>query len=173
VPGDTFLTVRRRREAPAVKRKGRTKAQVKDKLREVVEDLAAGVTAAEGYTVQDAINDFLDQGMKGKSPETVSNYLSLASHHLMPYLGAARLKKLTADELDTWMDGRAADDPGPGGPAAGPGKTRQPAPAGRLRGRVPAGRGPHRGGPRPHWADVDLDEGTVAVYRSASSLPEI
>ncbi len=92
-----------------VKRKGRTKAQVKDKLREVVEDLAAGVTAAEGYTVADAIGDFLDQGMKGKSPETVSNYRSLADHHLIPQLGAARLKKLTADELDRWMDERAAE----------------------------------------------------------------
>ena len=96
---------RRRR----VKRKGRTKAQVKDKLREVVEDLAAGVTAAEGYTVADAISDFLDQGMKGKSAETVSNYRSLADHHLIPQLGAARLKKLTADELDTWMDDRAEE----------------------------------------------------------------
>jgi hypothetical protein len=58
--------------------RGRTKAQVKDKLREVVEDLAAGVTAAEDYTVADAIGDFLDQGVKGKSAETISNYRSLA-----------------------------------------------------------------------------------------------
>jgi Phage integrase, N-terminal SAM-like domain len=87
-----------------VKRKGRTKARVKDKFREVVEDLPAGVTAAEGYTVADAISDFLDQGMKGKSAETVGNYRSLAGNHLIPYLGAAKLKKLTADELDTWMD---------------------------------------------------------------------
>jgi integrase len=92
-----------------VKRKGRTKAQVKDKLREVVEDLEAGVTAAEGYTVQAAISDFLDQGMKGKSPETISNYRSLADHHLIPHLGAAKLKKLTADDLDRWMDGRASE----------------------------------------------------------------
>lgn len=92
-----------------VKRKGRTKAQVRDKLREVVEDLEAGVTAAEGYTVADAISDFLDQGMKGKSPETISNYRSLADHHLIPQLGAAKLKKLTADELDHWMDGRATE----------------------------------------------------------------
>ena len=35
-----------------VKRKGRTKAQVKDKLREVVEDLAAGVTADEGKSAE-------------------------------------------------------------------------------------------------------------------------
>ena len=45
--------------------------------------------------------------MKGKSPETVSNYRSLADHHLIPQLGAARLKRLTADELDMWMDERA------------------------------------------------------------------
>jgi integrase len=92
-----------------VKRKGRTKAQVKDKLREVVDDLEAGVTAAENYTVQDAVNDFLDQGMKGKSPETIGNYRSIADHHLIPYIGAARLKKLTADELDRWIDERAQE----------------------------------------------------------------
>jgi hypothetical protein len=42
---------RRRR----VKRKGRTKAQVKDKLREAVADLEAGVTTDAGYTVKDAV----------------------------------------------------------------------------------------------------------------------
>jgi integrase len=92
-----------------VKRKGRTKAQVKDKLREVVEDLEAGVTAAEGYTVADAVNDFLDQGTKGKAKETIDNYRSLANHHLIPHIGGARLKKLTAGELDKWMDERAGE----------------------------------------------------------------
>lgn len=57
----------------------------------------------------EAVSDFLDQGMKGKSPETISNYRSLAGHRLIPYPGAARLKKLTADELDSWMDGRAEE----------------------------------------------------------------
>lgn len=98
-------TGRRRR----VKRKGRTKAEVKDKLREVVDDLEAGVSAAASYTVQDAVADFLDHGMKGKSPQTVANYRSIADHHLIPYLGAAIIKKLTADELDTWLDDRAEE----------------------------------------------------------------
>src|ERR1700728_506820 len=92
-----------------VKRKGRTKAQVKDKLREVVDDLEAGVTATENYTVQQAVEDFLDQGMKGKAQETIDNYRSIANHHLIPYIGAARLKKLTADELDKWIDERAEE----------------------------------------------------------------
>jgi integrase len=92
-----------------VKRKGRTKAEVKDKLREVVADLEAGVSAAASYTVQEAVADFLDLGMKGKSPGTVANYRSIADHHLIPFIGAANLKKLTADELDTWLDDRAEE----------------------------------------------------------------
>jgi integrase len=98
-------TGRRRR----VKRKGRTKAEVKDKLREVVDDLEAGVSAAASYTVQEAVADFLNHGMKGKSPQTVANYRSIADHHLIPFIGAANLKKLTADELDTWLDDRAEE----------------------------------------------------------------
>src|SRR5215467_5755196 len=92
-----------------VKRKGRTKTEVKDKLREVVDDLEAGVSAAANYTVQAAVEDFLDHGMKGKSPQTAANYRSIANHHLIPFIGAAKLKKLTADELDTWLDNRAEE----------------------------------------------------------------
>ena len=47
--------------------------------------------------------------MKGKSPETVSNYRSLADHHLIPYLGAAKLKKLTANGLDKSIGDRAEE----------------------------------------------------------------
>ena len=92
-----------------VKRKGRTKAQVKDKLREVVDDLEEGIATAADYTVQDAVTEFLDQGMKGKAKTTIDNYRSMADSHLIPQLGAARLKKLTADELDKWMDERAKE----------------------------------------------------------------
>lgn len=197
-----------------VKRKGRTKAQVRDKLREVVEDLEAGVTAAEGYTVADAISDFLDQGMKGKSAETISNYRSLADHHLIPYLGAAKLKKLTADELDRWMDERAAELSNrtlrlvhqilerairhaqardkvrrnvaslilvPEGQEGRPSKAMTLDQAVQVLDQVGPG-SEHRlaayvvvsllAGVRTEearaltWAEVDLDEGTVAVYRS-------
>ena len=52
-----------------VKRKGKTKAQVKDKLREAVADLEAGVTTDAGYTVQDAVTDFLEKGLKGRTKQ--------------------------------------------------------------------------------------------------------
>jgi integrase len=92
-----------------IKRKGRTKAQVKDKLRDVVDDLEIGVSAAANYTVQEAVQDFPDHGMKGKSQQTVANYRSIANHLLIPFIGAAKLKRLTADELDTWLDERAEE----------------------------------------------------------------
>jgi hypothetical protein len=92
-----------------VKRKARTKAQVKDKLREVVDDLEAGVTAKAGYTVAEAISDFLDHGMKGKAATTLANYRSLADNHITPHLGTVKLKELTADHLDIWMDERAEE----------------------------------------------------------------
>lgn len=92
-----------------VKRKGKTKAQVKDKLREVVDDLEAGVRAETRYTVKDAVNDFLNKGLKGKCKATIDNYRSMATHHLIPQIGATKLQQLTADQLDEWMDERAEE----------------------------------------------------------------
>jgi integrase len=92
-----------------IKRKGKTKTQVKNKLREVVDDLEAGVRAEAGYTVKDAVNDFLDKGLKGKSKATIDNYRSLATHNLLPQIGATKLQALTADQLDEWMDERAEE----------------------------------------------------------------
>jgi integrase len=92
-----------------VKRKGKTKAQVKDKLREVVDNLEAGVRAEARYTVTDAVNDFLNKGLKGKSTATIDNYRSLATHHLIPHIGTIKLQQLTADQLDEWMDDRAEE----------------------------------------------------------------
>src|ERR1700722_551390 len=47
--------------------------------------------------------------MKGKAQGTIDNYRSIARHHLIPYIGAAKLKKLTAHDLDTWIDERAEE----------------------------------------------------------------
>ena len=87
---------RRRR----VKRKGKTKTQVKDELREAVADLEAGVTTDAKYTGEDAVNDFLAKGLKGRSKGTIDNYRSLADHNVIPQIGGIKLKELTADQLD-------------------------------------------------------------------------
>ena len=92
-----------------VKRRGRTKAEVKDKLKEAVADLEAGVTTDAKYTVEDAVNDFLAKGLKGRAKSTIDNYRSIAAHNVIPQLGSIKLKELTADHLDDWLDERAEE----------------------------------------------------------------
>ena len=85
-----------------VKRRAKTKTLVKDKLREAVADLEAGVTTDAKYSVEDAANDFLAKGLKGRSKGTIYNYRSLVRSSIVPQLGGKRLKELTADELCPW-----------------------------------------------------------------------
>ena len=53
------------------------------------------------------MNDFLAKGLKGRSKTTIDNYRSLAGHNLIPQIGGIKLKELTADQLDDWLDARA------------------------------------------------------------------
>ena len=92
-----------------VKGRAKTKAQVKDKLKEAVADLEAGVTTDAKYTVEDAVNDFLAKGLKGRSITTIDCYRSLADHNVIPQIGGIKLKQLTADQLDDWLDERAEE----------------------------------------------------------------
>jgi integrase len=88
-----------------IKRRGRTKAAVKEKLIEVVEGLETGLKPAEGYTVRDAVNDWLDKGLKGRDANTQTTNRILAEQHVIPLIGATKLKELTADHVDEWLDG--------------------------------------------------------------------
>lgn len=91
-----------------LKRKGRTKTEVKDKLKQAVEDLDKGVKPDHRYSVEDAVNDFLAAFSKtGRSPQTEKVYRSLADYQLIPFLGRVRLKDLTADDVEAWLSGRA------------------------------------------------------------------
>ena len=107
--GAIDLGVNAKGQRRRVKRKGKTKAQVKDKLREAVADLEAGVTTDAGYTVQDAVTDFLQKGLKGRTKGTIDNYRSLADHNVIPQIGGIKVKELTADQLDDWLDERAEE----------------------------------------------------------------
>ncbi|MGW4966069.1 hypothetical protein ACWEPL_53375 [Nonomuraea sp. NPDC004186] len=74
-----------------LKRKGKTKTLVKDKLIKAVKALEAGVTASETYTVRDAVNDWLGKGLKGRSESTVTKLRILAETHVIPRLGKIKL----------------------------------------------------------------------------------
>jgi len=88
-----------------VKRKGRTKEAVKDKLKEVVKNLESGIKASPNYTVADAVTDWLAKGLKGRTDKTVETLRGLAEQHVIPEIGAIKLAKLSADDVDEWLDG--------------------------------------------------------------------
>jgi integrase len=88
-----------------IKRRARTKAAVKDKLVEAVADRDAGLQPAERYTVADAVKDWLAKGLKGRDESTIEANRILAEQHVIPLIGRTRLKELTADQVDEWLDG--------------------------------------------------------------------
>lgn len=88
-----------------LKRKGRTKSQVLDKLKEAVADLESGVKTPVNYTVGDAVEDWLAKGLRGLDDDTVINYRGLARKHVIPLIGKPPLGDLRADDVDTWLDG--------------------------------------------------------------------
>jgi hypothetical protein len=92
-----------------LKRKARTKAAVKEKLIQAVADLEAGLKGAERYTVAEAVNDWLAKGLKGRADKTVETLRGLAEQHVIPKIGAIKLKDLSADDVDEWLDGLTSD----------------------------------------------------------------
>jgi integrase len=88
-----------------IKRKARTQAAVKDKLIEAVKDLETGIKASPNYTVTNAVEDWLDKGTKNLGIGTVLGYRILADQHLIPAIGATKLKGLSADDVDAWLEG--------------------------------------------------------------------
>ncbi len=91
-----------------IKRKGRTKAIVKDKLVQAVADRDAGLRTAGNYTVAQAVQDWLAKGLKGRDEETITANRILAEQHVLPLIGACKLTELTADDVDEWLDGLTA-----------------------------------------------------------------
>ncbi|OZM83616.1 tyrosine recombinase XerC [Pseudonocardia sp. MH-G8] len=86
------------------KASGRTKTEAKNKLREILRDHEDGVTVkATGYTVADAVRDWLAFGLTGRSADTLANYRTIADTRIVPPLGARRLRDLSADDVDRWL----------------------------------------------------------------------
>jgi hypothetical protein len=50
---------------------GQTKAEDKDKLKALHSELDAGLRTAQGYTVEKAVADWLDEGLPGRTAKTV------------------------------------------------------------------------------------------------------
>ncbi|MET9711621.1 hypothetical protein [Nocardiopsis alba] len=88
---------------------GRTKTEVWEKLKALAQEAKTGVKSSASYTVADCVDDFLKRGLKGRAQGTVDKCRILANKHIVPELGKAKLKDLTADDVDDWLDSKAVE----------------------------------------------------------------
>lgn len=89
--------------------RGRTKTEAQRKLKEILRDYEDGLAIGPyGYTVADAVRDWLAFGLSGRDSATVEKCTILANTHVIPALGARKLRELSADDVDKWLAGKAA-----------------------------------------------------------------
>lgn len=88
---------------------GKTKAEVRDGLKELRAEIETGVTSSARYTVAEAVRKWLDVGLRGRDQGTVDKCRSFAESHIVPAIGAAKLRDLTADDLDEWLEQKSAE----------------------------------------------------------------
>lgn len=87
---------------------GITKTEAKNKLREVIRDYEDGlVIPSNHFTVVDAVEDWLAYGLTGRSETTIDKYGYLCRGHIVPDIGARKLRDLTAREVDEWLAAKA------------------------------------------------------------------
>ena len=78
---------------------GQTKQDVKDKLKELHGDLDAGLPAADGrYTVRQAVADWLDEGLDGRSEKTVTLNRSVLQP-VVASLGRIQVRQLATRDV--------------------------------------------------------------------------
>ena len=77
---------------------GKTKTEVRDKLKALHSELDAGVRSAAGYTVEKAVADWLDEGLPGRTAKTVeANRDSLRP--LLAVIGTIPLRDLSVQDV--------------------------------------------------------------------------
>jgi integrase len=85
---------------------GRTKTEVRTKLRDLRRDLDSGVRSSATYTVGDALDDWLANGLSGRSDRTRELYRDTVKA-LRERLGEVKLRELTAGDVQETLDALA------------------------------------------------------------------
>jgi integrase len=90
--------------------RGRTKTEAQCKLKALLRDYEDGhVIDSRSYTVASAVTDWLAFGLSGRSGATVEKCTILAQTHVIPALGARKLRELSADDVDRWLAEKAKE----------------------------------------------------------------
>jgi integrase len=83
---------------------GRSKTEAKNKLKEVLRDYEDGLAVAPSdYTVAHAVNDWLAFGLGGRDSSTATTNRILCRVHIIPNVGARKLRDLSAEDVDRWL----------------------------------------------------------------------
>jgi integrase len=77
---------------------GKTRTEVRDKLKALHSELDAGVRTAHGYTVEKAVADWLAEGLPGRAVKTVAANRD-ALRPLLAVIGKIELKDLTVSDV--------------------------------------------------------------------------
>lgn len=86
---------------------GKTKTEAKNNLKELLRDAEEGISEDRKITIAYAVNDFLTYGLPRRGKGTVDKLRSLADNHVIPDLGARKLKELSAEDVDRWLYAKA------------------------------------------------------------------
>lgn len=88
----------------------RSKTKALNKLRKKVRDHEDGLAVEpHRYTVTEAVRYWLTYGLNGRDAGTVDNYRTLAEKHIIPALGARKLRELSAEDVDQWLAAKSAE----------------------------------------------------------------
>ncbi len=63
--------------------------------------------APQNITVSQVVDDWLAYGLNGRSKGTVDMCTNLCRSHVIPALGARKLRQLSATDIDRWLAGKA------------------------------------------------------------------
>ncbi|BFO13945.1 hypothetical protein SHKM778_03330 [Streptomyces sp. KM77-8] len=63
--------------------------------------------APTNYTVRDAVTDWLAYGLVGIDSSTAKTCAILSNTHIIPSLGARKLRDLSAEDVDRWLAAKA------------------------------------------------------------------
>ena len=80
------------------KASGKTKAIVQDRLKKLHDELQTGVRASPNYTVRRAAQDWLMEGLAGRSAKTIKKNENVLEP-ILGAIGARRLRELTAGDV--------------------------------------------------------------------------
>ena len=81
--------------------RGKTKAEVKDKLEELQDEIKAGIHTPATYSIRQCVEDWLDS--LTLDPATVAEYRGQAEKWIYPKIGATKLKDFKAADADRFF----------------------------------------------------------------------